>query len=66
MMEDSVKKKIMYVDVWLGHFGVQWELTEHCKTSIIKQFLKIAISKLLMAKPGFEPRQAGWRPHLRP
>ena len=38
-MEANVKKR-MYMDIWLDHSAVQQKLTEHCKSTIIKFFLK--------------------------
>ena len=43
MMEDNVRKRMdintrMYV--WWGHFAVQQKLTEHCKSTTIKNYKK--------------------------
>ena len=38
MMEDDVKKYIyIHIYICLGHFAVQWKLTEHCKSTVIEK-----------------------------
>jgi len=39
MMEDNVRKR-MYICVYLGHFTAQQKLTEHCKSTIMKNLKK--------------------------
>ena len=48
-MEDNVKKKRMYINVYLGHFAVQQKLTEHCKSTITeKNFNSILIHAIFI------------------
>ena len=39
-MEDNVKKR-MYIYVYLDNFAIWQKLTEHYKSTIIKNFLKL-------------------------
>ena len=69
MMEDAVRKRMcvyicvcvcvcvcVYIYTQLAHFAIQQELTEHCKSIIIKifekkQFLKINLKKKKPTSP---------------
>ena len=44
MMEDSVRKR-MYIFVQLGCYAVQQKLTEHCKSTLVKNLKKIFFPK---------------------
>ena len=60
VVEDNMRKR-MYVCMGLGHFAVQQNLTEHCKSTIIK---KIFFNKEgVTSEERFRNKDEGVRSH---
>ena len=50
--------------VRLGHFAVQWELTEHCKSTIIKKFNEVPVMAQRLMNPTSVHKDTGLIPVL--